>query len=226
MAEGSIDWDALAPFWHHFEDEGFSDRAMSVVESALRPPCLYIGAGLGTYAARLDDTLGVGSVTAVDRSLAMLRRGRRTLPAVCADAAELPFARDSFASALVATGVLEPSRDRLRILGELARVVTPAGMVVVAVFLPTGQPFDTWDDLAAWHRCTERREAWRGYDAVATELADRDAAYRVLRAALPRRARAVSDDDLAAAASSSGFAVTARVDSPPSVRVFGLTRPR
>src|SRR5205823_3794796 len=91
-APDRIDWDALAPHWHHFEHGGLTARGLAPIADAIRAPCLFVGAGLGVVAAWLAARLAAGSLTVADASIEMLRRIRGCDPArrLGCDARALP----------------------------------------------------------------------------------------------------------------------------------------
>jgi SAM-dependent methyltransferase len=131
----SISFDRAAEYY---------DRTRSLSESAMRAMvdllfrelegrerCLEIGVGTGRITIPL---VGAGvPVTGVDlseRMLAALRAKTSVVPAVAGDATRLPFADDSFDSA-IACHVLHLIPDWRRAVEELARVVGPGGRILV-----------------------------------------------------------------------------------------------
>lgn len=80
-------------------------------------------------------------MVALDHSPAMARaaRRRRGLETVVAAAGLLPFTDGAFGSVLVASGVLDFSdaADAGRTLAEVARVLRPQGLCVLAAFAPS-----------------------------------------------------------------------------------------
>lgn len=217
------DWDALAPYWGWFEDRGFASTALSLIEGGLRPPCLYIGAGLGTFAARLADTLAPGMVVALDASLPMLRQGStdRRIERVCALAEALPFAAGSFVSAVVATGVLEPGDEahRTQILDQVAGCVDQHGFVVAAAMIAASDECarDTHDELDRWFHATDSQHpGWNGFDRVAVALGSRVEALALLRRSFPRNEPTLAVDSIANAASAAGLVVTAQLEVTPA----------
>ncbi len=107
-------------------------------------PCLEIGVGTGRIALPLQ-AAGTAMV-GLDLSQPMLRRlvhnagARLPFPLVSADAGSLPFADDAFAAAL-AVHVLHLIPEWHQALGELVRVVRPAGALVIDIGRQTQGPF-------------------------------------------------------------------------------------
>ena len=107
-------------------------------------PCLEIGVGTGRIALPLQ-AAGTDMV-GLDLSQPMLRRlvhnsgERLPFPLVSADARWLPFADDAFAAAL-AVHVLHLIPEWHGALGELVRVVRPAGALVIDIGRQTRGPF-------------------------------------------------------------------------------------
>jgi SAM-dependent methyltransferase len=93
---------------------------------------LEVGAGTGTDAAQLAADTGA-TVVAVDRAHIMLATARdRGVPyVVAADAHQLPFADHRF-DGVWADRVLQHLTDPEHAIGELIRVTTPAGRLVMA----------------------------------------------------------------------------------------------
>jgi SAM-dependent methyltransferase len=91
-----------------------------------------VGAGTGADALACAARFGVG-VTGVDSSRAMVEEARRRglADAVVADAHVLPFEANSFDGAW-ADRTFQHLADPVAALGELVRVVTPGGHIVVA----------------------------------------------------------------------------------------------
>lgn len=229
VRNGGIDWDALAPHWHHFEHRGLTPAGLSLVQSALTAPCLFVGSGRGTLAARIVDALGPHAVIFADASLAMLHRSNTgdRAPRACCDVRALPFAPASFESAFCATGVLESMSpaDRAAAVTELCRIVVPGGAALVAAILarPGTAPHDSWAELDAWRAAWGTRSTrWTSLELLATELGDREAAYWLLRQALPRFELALDAEDVHAAARAAGVSITARLGVSSDVAVFRL----
>lgn len=130
-------WDALATVWERFEGDGLRVDHLQEIGASLASPCVVIGSGLGLLVRGLE-ALGVESVVGVDFSPAMARRAQelRGVQTHVASVERLPFDAGQLRSAVVATGVLDPSQPRglERAWGELARVVAAGGRVVAAVF--------------------------------------------------------------------------------------------
>lgn len=116
---------------------------------------LDVCSGTGEWAAHLRQSVGPnGLVMAADFSLPMLRHGaerfaRNGVGEVQGDAAQLPFADNSFDAATVAFGIRNVA-DRDQGFAEMARVVKPGGRVVCLEFSqPPPGPFRTAYDLHA-----------------------------------------------------------------------------
>jgi|GEM_PF-3242735 len=187
------DWDALAPHWHLFEDRGFADTLVrSLVRERVPAPVLFVGAGLGRYAAALRDQ--VGPVIAVDRSPRMAARGSATrrLPFIVADARALPFVERAFATVVCASGVIEGmcGADRAAVLRELGRV-SQAGFYLAAFVIRDGAPtVDVHAAIRAWEAGAIANHA---FDEVARELGSVRQAAALLSRALPACEPAVTE---------------------------------
>jgi len=111
---------------------------------------LDLAAGSGDLAARFSDIVGEqGQVVLSDINAAMLARGRdRMLDTghwgnvafVLADAQQLPFASDSFDCVSIAFG-LRNVTDKEQALGEMLRVLKPAGRALVLEFSRPRNPY-------------------------------------------------------------------------------------
>jgi ubiquinone/menaquinone biosynthesis C-methylase UbiE len=235
------DWDALAPYWHCFELGGLNQAILSTMLAAMSAPALYVGGGRGAYPARLQAHLSSGRLTIVDYSMNMARRARSAfgLPYVVADARSLPFAGSAFASALVATGVLEflAPAGREGVLVELGRVSRPGAPILVAASaVPDSAPGDApgatiHRQLARWFQEYHRlplaeRQPFRTYEAVAREMGDRAAAYHLLKASLPEYDRRLDLASFATTVAAAGLHLLAtHYVAEQGVAVWRLERP-
>ena len=109
MSEGWEGWDAYAPFydWENARTLGRRDVPFwRRVARAAGGPVLELGCGTGRVSRPLARA-GVDLV-GIDRSAAMLERGRRrSLRVVRGDMRALPFAHSAFAMVLAPYGVLQ-----------------------------------------------------------------------------------------------------------------------
>lgn len=105
-----------------------------------RAAVLELGCGAGTYVRYLA---GVGHrVVGVDYSLPTLQRALDVDPGghyAAADGYALPFAPGVF-DLVTCIGVLQASNDPARLVGEMARVLRPGGLVVVEALNARGVP--------------------------------------------------------------------------------------
>lgn len=132
--------DAAEVYESKFVPALFSEWAGWLVEAAAVRPgqaVLDVACGTGIVARTAAERLaGEGSVTGVDVNEAMLAVARRLRPDVewrQADAAQLPFADDSFDVVLCQASLMY-FPDRARALSEMARVRRDDGTVAVQVW--------------------------------------------------------------------------------------------
>jgi ubiquinone/menaquinone biosynthesis C-methylase UbiE len=105
---------------------------------------LDLGAGTGVVSSALAPT--GARVIAADVAYGMLHLGAVARPpAVCADAAQLPFRSDSF-DHVVAAFVLNHVPDLVGALAELARIVRPGGSIAASSF-PTDRQHPAKDAI-------------------------------------------------------------------------------
>jgi len=206
------DWDALAQHWHLFEHGGSDDAIIAAaIDDGACAPLLYVGCGLGTYAAHA--AVRVGQVVAVDRSRAMARRARQLhpeLPIVVADVAALPFADGAFRGVICATGVLEHLGERLAAsLAELARVARGAPIHVAAFVARRGPRYDRHAAIEAW---LVRDAADEVFDRVAADLGDRERAAQLLIDAFPRYGPEIHERELIDGAATAGLSTRRLVE--------------
>lgn len=140
-AEGHLGWDEYAPFydWENARTLGRRDvpfwRRLVQVRGGR---VLELGCGTGRVTIPLART-GVADVVGVDRSAAMLARGRTRIrrakvngvSLVRADIRHLPFAKASFGTVIAPYGVLQSllsDRDLTRTLEAVARVLPRGGV--------------------------------------------------------------------------------------------------
>lgn len=121
--------------------------------ASMEGPVLDLGTGRG---ANLE-TLGSGLRTVgMDVSAAALRDARHLAPVVAGDGGRLPF-RDGAFGTVVCTEVLEHVEAPGRVLGEIARVLRPGGLVYVTT--------PNYANLAGLHKwLADRRSGRRDWE--------------------------------------------------------------
>jgi ubiquinone/menaquinone biosynthesis C-methylase UbiE len=145
-------FDRIAPVWDAMllEDtlapyKAALDRVPAPVERALD-----VGTGTGAGARAIANRLPDAEVVGIDVAPGMLREARRLAPELSfveGDAAELPFADDSFD--LVANANMIPFLD------EVARVLKPGGWTLYAY--SSGPETPIWVEPSVLRRELERR---------------------------------------------------------------------
>jgi ubiquinone/menaquinone biosynthesis C-methylase UbiE len=150
---GSVPFDRAVEYYDR--TRGLSEEASREMVTLLaaelrgRGRCLEVGVGTGLVSLPLADA-GVPMV-GVDISGPMLAKlvekagGRPPFPLVRADATRLPFADDAFGG-MVVRHLLHLVAEWQRVISELVRVVSSAGVVLVA----------RGDIPAAWREATDR----------------------------------------------------------------------
>jgi SAM-dependent methyltransferase len=133
-------FDALAPDYDRLRPAGdgwaeLAGHALAALEGS--PRVLDLGCGTGRFAVLAADRLGA-RVWGVDRSAEMLHEARARPGAARvgwkqADAAHLPF-KDGWFDAVHSHLVLHLVDDVPAAIGEIHRVLAPAGRVVVGTF--------------------------------------------------------------------------------------------
>jgi len=131
-------WSKLwAPFWSFYEDQHLSTGVLDDLAPILAGPVLLVGSGQGLILERLR-AMGL-QARGIDFSRDMVRMGagRRGVRSILADAGALPFARRSFRTVIIASGVVDYLDDEpaiRRIIGEGLRVVAPLGHLIVTFY--------------------------------------------------------------------------------------------
>ena len=154
MSERSVNFDRAAEYYDRTRvtDPEALAETLDLLEGELaaRGRILEIGVGTGALAVPLVerglDVVGIDVSTAM---LAQLRKKSETMPVLAADATALPFPGDTFGAAY-ARWVLHLIPGWREVVGELARVVEPGGVVLVE---PGGYQ-GTW--LEVWHEIRAR----------------------------------------------------------------------
>lgn len=185
--------DALAERWEQkYSRSTFGRRAQALLTMPGGEPrggehWLDAGCGTGTIARRLAQQ-GC-RVTGVDGSTRMIEVAVRAAAAdgraqsvgflKVADVVELPFADATF-DGVVCSSVLEYVQAPSRVLGELARVLRPAGRLIVSIpnrraLLRRGQK------LAHWITARCGLEPWPRYIGLSRHAYTRPEFARVLR---------------------------------------------
>ena len=138
MTQALIDWSKLVKVWPCYEMMGISPVNLDHIQEYLRSPLLIVGGGGGLNIEYLR-AKGM-DVTGVDNNPEMIRYAQqsRGIEIEFCEKRPLPFDDGSFASVLVATGVVnkitlyEPWLRRL--LQEVRRVLKTNGIVSVGCF--------------------------------------------------------------------------------------------
>ena len=131
-------WNAIAHRWNDGrERNGLSSDRLPLIAHHLKSPILLIGAGQGQVLEKLQENYG--DTTGLDWSREMLARARQRKAAnlIEGDAGQLPFADESFQTAVISTGVLLPSHDEARscaYIQEAFRVVRSGGTMIACIF--------------------------------------------------------------------------------------------
>jgi SAM-dependent methyltransferase len=174
---GAHDWGAAPELYgprHDYREALILRRLLPALPG---PEVLNAGAGAGTLTLKMVDA-GL-RVTSIDASpelcdwvrAALRARGAEDAnPVLCGDAARLALPDAAFDAAVCAE-VLEHLDDDAAALAELARVLRPAGLLVVTV--PANPYRYDWTDRWAGHR--------RRYDAGALESRIREAGFEEVR---------------------------------------------
>ena len=139
-------WDVLAPHHAAVENSYLNLSSLRRILSSIEAPVLVVGAGQGLIVAELQKK-GF-QCDGVDLSPEMIRyaKARRGLTLVKADASAMPFADESYATVLYATGVLDfilEEQTIRAILTEGRRVLKSGGKIFIAFyrFSPASERF-------------------------------------------------------------------------------------
>ena len=127
MADMSAFWKAWAPYWRDIENAYLDTRTIRLLEPEIASPVLIVGAGQGLLVERLrKDGFRVDGIDSEPEMIAHAKK-RRGLELIEADARALPFPDESYATVIVATGVIDfLDHD------ETIRVARPSGEVFIA----------------------------------------------------------------------------------------------
>jgi ubiquinone/menaquinone biosynthesis C-methylase UbiE len=154
VAANKADWDAYADEYQATHGEFLGDRGflwgpegvredeVGVLGDVAGRDVLEIGSGAGQCSRWVLDH--GGRPVGIDVSLRQLQHSRRIdeehgvqVPAVCASAADLPFADASFDVVFSAFGALQFVADAPALVAEVRRVLRPGGRFVFSVTHPT-----------------------------------------------------------------------------------------
>lgn len=129
---------SVSLFQARFEDAGFDTSWFE------GKTCLDAGCGGGRYSIALA-SLGAERVVGVDLSEGLIADARRRSAELqtshvtfeVASVADLPFESSSF-DFICHSGVLQHTADPVRVVGELARVLKPGGLIYMLVYATEG----------------------------------------------------------------------------------------
>lgn len=144
--------------------ESFARFGRAALEAAGDDPFAEVGCGSLLFTAAMYREVRAGSVALVDRSMGMLRRGRKRLGSaegapgariamVHADATVLPL-RQGTCAAILSLNLLHVPCDRTAIVAQCARSLLPGqGRLFVTSLVRSGRWSDVW--LSILHRAGE-----------------------------------------------------------------------
>jgi hypothetical protein len=130
-------WTAWSPYWSYQEDFFLDSETINKISAAFASPVLIIGAGQGLLVDQLQKN-GF-SVDGIDSDPQMISyaKKRRGLDLVLANAANLPFANNSYQTCIIATGVVDfiDNEGQIKlIINEALRVTDGSGKVFIAFY--------------------------------------------------------------------------------------------
>jgi hypothetical protein len=162
MTVSSTYWDIWAPYLPYLEDNLLDLETITELSASVTDPVLVVGAGQGLLVQGL--TQKGFRVDGVERSPVMIEyaRSRRGLKLIEADARNMPFDDNTYATSIIATGVVDFMDDEQlvkEIVDETKRVTTDTGKVFVAFFgvHPATEKFLRTIGLIANGRLYQRR---------------------------------------------------------------------
>jgi ubiquinone/menaquinone biosynthesis C-methylase UbiE len=180
------DWrayDTVAEAYERVAAARFATVARHLLALA-RPPegaqVLDLGTGTGAVGIALADSLKVGRLVGCDLSLPMLTRARHGVPVlspVLANAARLPFRKNSF-DLVTANCVLSHLRDYRGMLHEILRVLAKPGSFAASCWGPASDPYgEVWSNLiegtvgaGTGQRATEAVLPWESHFSSSDSL--------------------------------------------------------
>lgn len=111
MADIERFWNAWAPYLSYIEDNHLDLANIKTLDRIISDPVLIVGAGQGLLVEQLKKT--AHKVDGVDLSPEMVKYAwtRRGLRLIEADGRKLPFADNTYATTIIATGVVDFLND-------------------------------------------------------------------------------------------------------------------
>jgi ubiquinone/menaquinone biosynthesis C-methylase UbiE len=137
MVESKSYWTAWSPYWSYQEDFFLDLEAINKLAVVITNPVLIIGAGQGLLVEQLQKKDFTVDGIELDPQMISYAQKRRGLDLVHADARNMPFAKNSYKTSIIATGVVDFMDDEEQIkliINEALRVTDKTGKVFVAFY--------------------------------------------------------------------------------------------
>ena len=137
MSDTSRMWEIVSPYLSYMEDNYLDLDSIRTLTSVIRDPALVIGGGQGLLVEELrKQGLKVDGVDAEPKMIEYAAQ-RRGIDLVLAQGNKMPFDDNSYATSIIATGVIDflDDEEQIRsILAEATRVTDDDGQILVAFY--------------------------------------------------------------------------------------------
>ncbi len=137
MSEPKTWWRNWAPFWAHLEDRHLSLLTTQKILTHVSSPVLVIGAGQGLVVEYLRQNGLEADGVDLEKEMIRLAHKRRSIELIQANANALPFKKNHYQTAIVATGVVDYLHDKtliVQILKETIDIVEDNGKILVSFY--------------------------------------------------------------------------------------------
>lgn len=162
-------WDEMSMVWEYYENFGLTEKLINKAAQYISSRVLVVGSGLGKI-VKACQQLGCKAI-GIDFSSRMVERSKklRHINAIQGSADQLPWPDQHFATVIISTGVLEPSKfpQCCNIVLEAKRVAQKHGTLLITVHMASKHLVEKGNELGYFQNNIQYNkrllELWQSY---------------------------------------------------------------